>query len=61
MARRALLAAAQANRDGRPVPALDPAAQRVRACAIELPRTQPFVEGARHGLFAPPDTDPVSV
>ncbi|HSD55005.1 MAG TPA: aromatic ring-hydroxylating dioxygenase subunit alpha [Burkholderiales bacterium] len=61
MARRALLAAAQANRDGRPVPALDPVAQRVRSCAIELPRDQPFVEGARHGLFAPLDTDPVSV
>jgi len=61
MARRALLAAAYANREGRPIPALDPATQRVRSCAIELPAEQPFVDGARHGLFAPPDTDPVSV
>jgi nitrite reductase/ring-hydroxylating ferredoxin subunit len=61
MARRALLAAAHANRAGEPIPGLDPAAQRVRSCAIELPRDQPFVDGARHGLFAPLDTDPVSV
>ena len=27
----------------------------------ELPREQHFKEHARHGLFAPPDTDPVTV
>ena len=29
--------------------------------SLELPREQHFKEHARHGLFAPPDTDPVSV
>jgi len=33
----------------------------VRSCAIELPRGQAFTEGARDGLFAPLDTDPVTV
>jgi hypothetical protein len=33
----------------------------VRSCAIELPRSQRFDQHARHGLFAPLDTDPVSV
>jgi phenylpropionate dioxygenase-like ring-hydroxylating dioxygenase large terminal subunit len=61
MTRRLLLAAAQANREGKPLPALDPAEQRVRSCAIELPRDQHFKEHARHGLFAPLDTDPVTV
>jgi nitrite reductase/ring-hydroxylating ferredoxin subunit len=61
MTRRKLLAAAQANREGKPIPALEPAAQRVRSCAVELPKDTPFVEGARHGLFAPLATDPVSV
>jgi len=61
MTRRLLLAAAQANRDGKPLPALDPAEQHVRSCAIELPREQHFKEHARHGLFAPLDTDPVTV
>jgi len=61
MTRRLLLAAAQANREGKPLPALDPAEQRVRSCAIELPRDQHFKDHARHGLFAPLDTDPVTV
>jgi nitrite reductase/ring-hydroxylating ferredoxin subunit len=61
MARRVLLAAAHANREGKPVPALDPSDQRVRSCAIELPRDQQFKEHARHGLFAAPNTDPVTV
>jgi nitrite reductase/ring-hydroxylating ferredoxin subunit len=59
--RRLLLAAAQANRDGRPVPALDPREQHVRSCAIVLPHGQDFREHARHGLFAPLDTDPLTV
>ena len=61
MMRRLLLAAAQANREGKPLPALDPAQQHVRSCAIELPRDQHFKEHAHHGLFAPLDTDPVTV
>jgi hypothetical protein len=61
MTRRMLLAAAEANRAGGRIPGLDPEEQRVRSCAIELARDQPFKDHARHGLFAPLDTDPVSV
>ena len=61
MARKKLLEAAQAARDSRAVPGLLAAEQRVRSCSIELPREQHFKEHARHGLFAPLDTDPVSV
>jgi phenylpropionate dioxygenase-like ring-hydroxylating dioxygenase large terminal subunit len=61
MARKRLLDAAKANREGREVPALSAKDQRVRSCSLELPREQHFREHARHGLFAPPDTDPVSV
>lgn len=60
-ARRLLLAAARANREGKPVPGVDPAEQHVRSCAIELPRDQHFKDHARHGLFAARDTDPVTV
>jgi phenylpropionate dioxygenase-like ring-hydroxylating dioxygenase large terminal subunit len=56
-----LLRAAKANREGKPVPALDPAQQRVRSCAIELPAGQHYKDGAKHGLFPALDTDPVSV
>ena len=61
MARRKLLDAAKAAREGKPVPAAKAEEQRVRSCSLELPREQHFKEHARHGLFAPPDTDPVSV
>jgi hypothetical protein len=61
MTRRALLKAARANREGRPLPGLKAADQQVRSCSIELPVATAYAEGARHGLFAPPDTDPVSV
>ena len=61
MARRGLLKAARASREGKSVPGLSAAAQRVRSCSIELPHEVPYTEGATHGLFAPPDTDPVSV
>ncbi|MGH8662923.1 MAG: Rieske 2Fe-2S domain-containing protein [Burkholderiales bacterium] len=61
MTRRLLLAAAQANREGKPLPGLAPAEQHVRSCAIELPRDRHFDQHARHGLFAPIDTDPISV
>jgi hypothetical protein len=56
-----LLRAAKANREGKPVPALDPAAQRVRSCAIELPIADNFREGAKHGLFPALDSEPVTV
>jgi hypothetical protein len=56
-----LLRAAKANREGKPVPGLDPASQRVRSCAIELPVERPFKDGARHGLFPALDSDPVTV
>jgi phenylpropionate dioxygenase-like ring-hydroxylating dioxygenase large terminal subunit len=61
MTRRALLRAARANREGKPLPGLMAAEQKVRSCAIELPADVHYAQGARHGLFAPPDTDPVSV
>jgi nitrite reductase/ring-hydroxylating ferredoxin subunit len=61
MARRKLLQAAEACRAGEPVPGLRADEQRVRSCAIVLPREQHFKDHARHGLFAPPDTDPVTV
>ena len=61
MTRRMLLEAAEANRTGGRIPGLDPAEQRVRSCAIELAHDQHFKDHARHGLFAPLDTDPVTV
>jgi phthalate 4,5-dioxygenase oxygenase subunit len=61
MTRNALLEAAKASRAGKPIPALAASAQRVRSCAIELPRGVPFKDGAQHGLFCEPDTDPVTV
>jgi len=56
-----LLRAAKAAREGKSVPGLDPASQRVRSCAIELPVGQHYKEGAKHGLFPALDTDPVTV
>jgi len=61
LARKKLLDAAKANKEGKPIPGLLPDEQRVRSCAIELPREQHFREHARHGLFPQPDTDPVTV
>jgi len=61
MARRWLQRAAKANREGKVLPSLDPKAQRVRSCSIELPKDVKFKDGAKHGLFAPSNTDPVSV
>jgi phthalate 4,5-dioxygenase oxygenase subunit len=61
LARKKLLDAAKANKERKFIPALLAAEQRVRSCSIELPRGQHFREHARHGLFAPPDTDPVTV
>jgi len=61
LARKKLLEAARASKEGKPVPALRADEQRVRSCAIELDPDKHFREHARHGLFAPPDTDPVTV
>ena len=52
MTRRLLLKAAKANREGKPLPGLDPATQRVRSCAIELPRER-AVQGRRAGRAVP--------
>jgi hypothetical protein len=59
--RRLLLKAGKDNRDGKPLPGLKPDAQRVRSCAIELPRDVKFKDGAWDGMFRPLDTDPVTV
>jgi phthalate 4,5-dioxygenase oxygenase subunit len=59
--RRTLLKAAEDNRLGHRLPALDPAEQHVRSCSIVLPREQHFKEHARHGLFAPLDSEPLTV
>jgi len=61
MTRRALLEAAKASRAGKPIPGLAPASQRIRSCAIELPKDVNFTDGAKDGLFRPLGTDPVSV
>jgi nitrite reductase/ring-hydroxylating ferredoxin subunit len=61
MMRRMLLKAGKDSRDGKPPPGLQPDCQRVRSCAIELPRDVKFRDGARDGLFRPLNTDPVSV
>jgi hypothetical protein len=59
--RRLLLKAAADNRSGRPLPGLAAAEQHVRSCSIVLPRDRHFKDHARHGLFAPLDTDPLTV
>jgi len=61
MTRRLLLKAGKDNREGKPLPGLKPETQRVRSCAVELPKNVKFKEGAREGLFRPLDTDPVTV
>lgn len=61
MMRRMLIKAGKDNREGKPLPGLQPQSQQVRSCAIELPRDVKFRDGARDGLFRPLNTDPVSV
>jgi phenylpropionate dioxygenase-like ring-hydroxylating dioxygenase large terminal subunit len=61
MTRKKLLDAAKAVKAGNAPPALKADEQKVRSCAIELPPEKHFKEHAKHGLFAPPDTDPVTV
>jgi phthalate 4,5-dioxygenase oxygenase subunit len=59
--RRMLLKAGKDNRDGKTLPGLNPKSQRVRSCAIELPKDVKFKDGARDGLFRELNTDPVTV
>jgi phthalate 4,5-dioxygenase len=61
MMRRMLLKAGRDNRDGKSLPGLKPGAQRVRSCAIELPKSVKFKDGAREGLFPELNSDPVTV
>ena len=61
LARKMLLRAAKTVQAGGDPPGLAPADQRVRSAAIELPKSESFKTGAWHGLFAPPDSRPVSV
>ena len=61
MMRRLLLKAGKDNREGKPLPGLKPDSQRVRSCAIELPKDVKFTDGAKDGLFRPLNTDPVTV
>ena len=48
-------------REGKSLPGLKPDEQRVRSCAVELPKNVKFKDGARDGLFRPLGTEPVSV
>ena len=59
--RRLLLKAGKDNRDGKALPGMKPASQRVRSCAIELPRDVKFKDGAWDGRFRELTTDPVTV
>ncbi|MEA3156015.1 MAG: phthalate 4,5-dioxygenase, partial [Betaproteobacteria bacterium] len=59
--RRMLLKAAEDNHLGQRLPGLDPGEQHVRSCSIVLPRDKHFKDHARHGLFAPLNTDPLTV
>ena len=61
LTRKVLLSAAKSAAEGGPVPATEPQAQRVRSVAIELAKGQSFSQGAKHGLYAPLGTDPLSV
>jgi nitrite reductase/ring-hydroxylating ferredoxin subunit len=61
MMRRMLLKAGRDNREGKPLPGIKPDSQRVRSCAIELPKDVKFTDGAKDGLFRPLNTDPVTV
>jgi hypothetical protein len=61
MTRKIMLRAAKAAAEGKPVPATEPDAQRVRSVAIELGHGVSFSEGAKHGLYAELGTEPQSV
>jgi phenylpropionate dioxygenase-like ring-hydroxylating dioxygenase large terminal subunit len=61
LARKLMLRAAKDAAEGKPVPATEPAAQRVRSVAIELGHGVKFSDGAKHGLYAELGTEPLSV
>jgi phenylpropionate dioxygenase-like ring-hydroxylating dioxygenase large terminal subunit len=61
LARRRLLAAAEAVADGDPVPGTDPAHHRVRSTSVLLPKSVPFQEGAEDALVARPGQQFVSI
>lgn len=61
MMRRRLQQSAEANRAGKLLPGLDPKDQHVRSCSLLLPKEQAFKDHARHGLFPPLGTDPVTI
>jgi phthalate 4,5-dioxygenase oxygenase subunit len=61
MTRKMMLRAAKAAAEGKPGPASDPQAQRVRSVAIELAQGTSFTQGAKHGLYAELGTEPLSV
>ena len=61
LTRKLLLRAAKAAAEGKPVPATEQQAQRVRSVAIELGQGVSFSEGAKHGLYAELGTEPMSV
>ena len=61
MMRRLLQKSAEANREGKPLVGLDPKEQHVRSCSLLLPKEQAFKDHAKHGLFPPLGTDPVTV
>ncbi len=62
MARRTLLEAAQANRAGKSLPgARSPPSSACAPARSSCRATSTSRTHARHGLFAPPDTDPVTV
>lgn len=61
MMRRLLKQSAEANRAGKPLPGLNPEEQHVPSCSLLLPKEQAFKDHARHGLFPPLGTDPITV
>jgi hypothetical protein len=61
LTRKLMLRAAKDAAEGKPVPATEPAAQRVRSVAIELGHGVKFSDGAKHGLYAELGTEPLSV
>ncbi|HEY1310077.1 MAG TPA: aromatic ring-hydroxylating dioxygenase subunit alpha, partial [Pseudolabrys sp.] len=61
MTRKIMLRAAKAAAEGKPVPATEPEAQRVRSVAIELDKDTSFTQGAKHGIYAELGTEPISV
>lgn len=61
MTRQYLIRAAKANQNGGDIMGLDPAHQKVRSVAVELPKDVSYTDGAKEGLFPEPGTDPLTV